>query len=400
MSRKLTGSVLIIAGTTIGAGMLAIPIASAQLGYFGSAMLMTLCWLLMSASALVLLEVLLHFKTDENDFSHIAYKTLGRGGQGLMVVSFLAFIYALLSAYISGGASIVTSTLSQFGVGLNQSISGVLFLGVLGGFVYKSTQGVDKITRLLFSAQGLFFIAMLVLFMPKIDFSLLVENENLALWVAAPVVLTSFGFHIVLPSLVTYLGDEAPKLKYAIVIGSFIPLVTYLLWQLVILGTLPLQGELSFATLKAQDGSIGELVVMLSGILESTSLSILLNLFGHAALMTSFLGVSLAIYDFGYKNLAKNDRIVYKKECSLVLTYLPPFVFVLVYPNGFIRALAYGAVFEAILCILLPVMMLWMLRYRSISGIPSRVGFVMPGGKIFLLILFASSIGMIGLDIW
>ncbi|MEF1306135.1 aromatic amino acid transport family protein, partial [Vibrio owensii] len=58
MSRsKVFGSTLIIAGTTIGAGMLALPLASAGIGFSTSLIIMLGLWALMAFTALLMLEL-------------------------------------------------------------------------------------------------------------------------------------------------------------------------------------------------------------------------------------------------------------------------------------------------------------------------------------------------------
>jgi tyrosine-specific transport protein len=378
----------------VGAGMLAIPLATAQLGFIHSLLLMFGCWVLMSVSALVLLEVTLHFDKNKNSFSQMAGSTLGSPGKIIMYVSFLSFIYALISAYLTGGASMITNLTSYlFDFHIPHEISGLLFLVTLGGFIYVSTAMVDKVNRFLFSGQMIVFIVLLALFMPQIDVNYLMQSEHALWYLAAPVVLTSFGFHTVIPSLVTYMGDEAPKLKWTLIFGSLIPLVCYAFWQASILGTLPLQGEASFATLRETNGSIGEMVVMISHSVASSSLGTSLALFTNLALMTSFLGVSLSLFDFWNKNLSESKRIAYKKPLAFGLTFIPPFLFTLAFPQGFARALAYGAVFEAILCILLPVAMAYVLRKKQTAMI-----FKVWGGTQTLAVLATAGLGMVGLD--
>ena len=57
---KVLGSTLIIAGTTIGAGMLALPLASAGIGFSTSLMIMIALWALMAYTALLMIEVHQH----------------------------------------------------------------------------------------------------------------------------------------------------------------------------------------------------------------------------------------------------------------------------------------------------------------------------------------------------
>ena len=57
LKNKTIGSMLIVAGTTIGAGMLALPIASAGLGFTTALSLIFLTWVLMTYTALLMLEL-------------------------------------------------------------------------------------------------------------------------------------------------------------------------------------------------------------------------------------------------------------------------------------------------------------------------------------------------------
>ena len=57
MKNRTLGSVLIVAGTTIGAGMLAMPLAAAGVGFTGIACLLVGLWMLMSYTSLLLVEV-------------------------------------------------------------------------------------------------------------------------------------------------------------------------------------------------------------------------------------------------------------------------------------------------------------------------------------------------------
>ncbi|MGE3921111.1 MAG: aromatic amino acid transport family protein, partial [Gammaproteobacteria bacterium] len=100
MKSKLIGGILLIVGTSIGAGMLALPVATAPGGFLGAAILLLACWLLMTFSALVILEVNLWLPPDSNIVS-MAQKTAGRFAEVLAWVVYLLLLYSLISAYIS-----------------------------------------------------------------------------------------------------------------------------------------------------------------------------------------------------------------------------------------------------------------------------------------------------------
>lgn len=60
MKNRTLGSVFIVAGTTIGAGMLAMPLAAAGVGFSVTLILLIGLWALMCYTALLLLEVYQH----------------------------------------------------------------------------------------------------------------------------------------------------------------------------------------------------------------------------------------------------------------------------------------------------------------------------------------------------
>ena len=59
---RLFSAICLVAGTCIGGGMLALPVATGISGFIPSTFIMALCWIAMTASALLLLEVNLWMK--------------------------------------------------------------------------------------------------------------------------------------------------------------------------------------------------------------------------------------------------------------------------------------------------------------------------------------------------
>ncbi len=82
---KLLGCTLIIAGTMIGAGMLALPLASAGIGFSTSLMIMLGLWMLMAFNALLMVEI--HQYADKEGALHTLAKQI-LGDKGKWVATF------------------------------------------------------------------------------------------------------------------------------------------------------------------------------------------------------------------------------------------------------------------------------------------------------------------------
>ena len=99
------GGMLLIAGSCIGAGMLALPIVTGLSGFFPSIAMFFCAWLFMTATALLLVEANGWFSRQVNLFT-MTNHALGKWGKGICWMTYLFLFYALLVAYISGIGSL------------------------------------------------------------------------------------------------------------------------------------------------------------------------------------------------------------------------------------------------------------------------------------------------------
>ncbi|WP_338728545.1 aromatic amino acid transport family protein [Shewanella baltica] len=376
---KIFGSLLLIAGTTIGAGMLALPIASAGLGFGTSSAIMLILWALMAYTALLMVEIH-QFAPSDASLNHLAQRLLGRKGQLIANSALMFLLYALCAAYIAGGGEQVNQKLSTWlGLNLPPQAGAILFTLLIGAIVGMGTHCVDLINRGLFALKLLALLLMLALLLPQVESPHLLElplNQGLII-TAIPVIFTSFGFHGSIPSVVRYLGVEVKALRRIMLLGSALPLVIYLLWQV---GS---QGVLSQSQL-LENQSLSSFINQLASVLHSEYLSSAISLFADLALATSFLGVSLGLFDFMASTLRREDDFS-GRSLTAAITFMPPLGFALFYPQGFITALGYAAIALVILAIFLPVAMVWKQRQtRDAANMPT--GYRVAGGKFALML--------------
>ena len=66
---------------------------------------------------------------------------------------------------------------------------------------------------------------------------------------AITVTAAAFGWATLIPSLRVYFKGDIKKLKTAILIGSMIRLICYIIWDAIIMGIIPLTGEHSLVAI-------------------------------------------------------------------------------------------------------------------------------------------------------
>lgn len=389
MKNKILGSALIIAGTTIGAGMLAMPLTSAGMGFGMTVVLLGGLWALLTYTGLLFMEVYQTAKEKEVGVATLAEQYFGMTGRGLATFSLLVLLYALLAAYITGGGSLLSGILPVMGDEATTSKVGILlFTFILGTFVVIGIKGVDGITRLMFLGKIVAFIFVLLMMLPKAKLENLtaVPLDNLLVISAIPIFFTSFGFHVIMGSINSYLDADIRKIRLAVLIGTLIPLSAYLLWQLATHGVLS-QGE--FVALVKQDPTLNGLVKATAQITGSPILGEAVRLFSALALITSFLGVAMGIFE-GVGDLLKRFNLPSNRVVLTPLTFIPPLVFALFYPNGFIAALGYAGLLFAFYGLILPIGLAWKARQLH-PNLPYRVA----GGNWGLVIALVMGIVII-----
>ncbi len=386
MKNKILGSALMIAGTTIGAGMLAMPLTSAGMGFGATALLLVGLWALLAYTGLLFMEVYQTAPQKDVGVASLAEQYFGLIGRVLATFSLLVLLYALLAAYITGGGSLLAGVMPEMAnADMKLKISILIFTAVLGTFVVVGVKSVDGLTRVLFLGKIVAFIAVLLMMLPKAKLENLtaIPLDNLLIISAIPIFFTAFGFHVIMGTINSYLDADIGKIRKSIYIGTAIPLVAYLLWQLATHGVLS-QNE--FTTILTQDPTLNGLVKATSQITGSTILGEMVRLFSVLALITSFLGVSMGIFE-GVGDLLKRLNLPTNRLWLTIATFTPPILFALFYPNGFIKALGYAGLLFAFYGMILPIGLAWKAR-RQYPNLPYRV----IGGNLALVVALIAGI--------
>src|SRR3990167_5282305 len=377
-----------VVGSSIGAGMLALPIATAELGFIGSLILLFTCWAVMLSGALLLLEVNL-WLPQRSHLVSMAKATIGPIGQLIAWLAYLLLLYSLLCAYIAGGSDLLRHLLQTFGMSISPWTAAISFTLLFGWIVYIGVQMVDYVNRGLMLFKFITYFGLIAFLTPFLNPALLAGGalKNITLGTAITVTITSFGFGSIIPSLRIYYAGDVRKLKQTIVIGSLIPLIIYAIWDAIIMGVIPLQGTHGLVAVLNSSDAVSQLVKTLSGVAMSGTVTLFTKVFTSICVLTSFLCVALSLVDF----VADGFQLEKQGKANLfihAIAFLPPLIIVMGFPGIFIDALQYAGIYCAILLLVLPALMAW--RGRYYKGVAGR--FLVPGGRFLLLL-----VGMAGL---
>jgi tyrosine-specific transport protein len=370
------GGTLLIAGTMVGVGMLALPVATGEGGFLPAAVIYILCWLFMLCTGLLLLEVCTWMPKDSNLIT-MAHRLLGPVGRNVCWVVYLFLFVTVMIAHVVGGGSVF----SQFcGGSLPSWLCMVLYVIIFSPVVYLGTKWVDRLNiTLMFGVAASYFLFIGVSY-DKVDLSLLTRSDWSKAWLALPVLFTAFTFQVIIPTLMTYMQRDVKKVRLSIILGTSIPLVVYLIWEFLILGIVPADGLIDAAK-KGQTA-----VAPLKELLQSPLVFTIGRSFAFFTMTTSYIALSLAYLDFLADGL-KVQKKGWKKAVLCLAVFIPPTLVAMTYPHIFISALSYAGGFScAILFGLFPPLMAWVGRYiKKYERNPQ-----IPGGKAFLamLILF------------
>ncbi len=190
---------------------------------------------------------------------------------------------------------------------------------------------------------------------PTTLFNVAEKNASYApyLLMTLPFCLASFGYHGNVPSLMKYYGKDPRTIIRCLTYGTLLALGLYVVWLLVTMGNIP---RPQFIDIAQKGGNIDVLVQALSGVLNSRSLDLLLVVFSNFAVASSFLGVTLGLFDYLADLFGFDDSAMGRFKTAL-LTFIPPMIGGLVKPDGFLYAIGYAGLAATIWAAIVPALL-------------------------------------------
>lgn len=349
------GAILLVAGTCLGSGMVALPIVLSKLGVYIGVAAMVFMWAIMYGAALVTVELNLQAKRSM-PLGQLGKHFSGETAKFLGILSIKLLSYALLSAFLYGISSILHELLPQ------HTQTTILIWCSLCAFLVLSTHMplIDFLNRMLFHSL-LVGLGALILFLwiklPGVSHLPLVPIAcTQGSWTGIlPVIFTAFGFHGMIHALTDYCENDAIVLKRAFFWGSLIPAVIYILWTVGVLGTIYGADRAFYDTMAYKGVEVGDLVRELTDLSHTPWLKTIIWAGMVLKFALSIIGVGLSLRE-ALKPLCQ------KHVPQPVLSALcigPPMLVAYFIPNAFIAVLGFAGMILVIIALFLPLYLLY-----------------------------------------
>jgi len=416
----LLGAITLVAGTTVGAGILALPAKTLAAGFPPSAAALVASWAFMASSGLLIAEVnvntLCSLERSAVSMTSMTSETLGDGASRFSGFVYVVLHYLLLVAYmIQGGALLLE-------IGAGASLADVAlagppaFVALLGSILFFGKQAqLERFNSTLFAGLIAVFGVLLSLGLTQLDTSLLLRSDPVAVVPAVPVLVLSLVYHNVVPTICYQLGCDLPRIRTAILVGSAVPAAMFVAWNAIILGALPYDPDAVSAA--AASGQVFDPLQALRSSGDFFGLTV--RAFSILAIATSFNGFVFGLRDFFADALGWEPALAQQLESSggsaevgealpqtsdgeyetgqkavlFALVLLPPLAVSLSDPSLFFSALDNAGTFGVLVLFgIIPPLMAWQQRYGEDASPVAPPA--LPGGRATLVAMatFAASI--------
>lgn len=293
---KKHGSVLsaaiLLAGGCIGTGFYAVPINAGPAGFYPAAITTILVWFYMLATGFLYLESTLACPDGSNVIS-ISRRLIGKAGMVIAGISFFMTNFFYLTSLLLLSGDLLSLASEHW---LHLKIHKIwFFIGttlLFGGVVFWGTYASDRLNFILFIGLLAAFFGTVFLGMNQVRLENLMPRSWYLVVFSVPIIVTAIDYQSLIPTLSTYLKRDSKKLVKTILIALLFPLVLYLIWIWLIIGSTPFD-----VLWKAyeQNSPIFEGFLLLNGHQAFQTFFHFTSLF---AITTSIIGTGLAGTDF------------------------------------------------------------------------------------------------------
>ena len=322
----------LVAGYTIGAGVLGLPITTGLSGFIPTSISMIIVWVILYGLAWFLAKLFIAKKDAGCDYVSLYAEELGSVGKWLSIIGFLIIYYGALTAYLSGAAGIIKGL---FNLNIPVGIVGLFCFVVYTLIIIFGIKAVEKGNFIFMVILVISFIYLVCMIVPHMK----IERFTYVDWEFTPCAFSILIFSaipfLIVPTVCRPLNFSPKPIFYSLVIGGVISFLISYTWITVVIGALPLKGEGDNNLLYAYTHGISA-SLPLADLLKCKFIFAATALFSVLAISTSYLGTGIAIV--GFVDDFNHFKIKLKRKYHIyAVAFLPSLIIVLIDPNIFLR---------------------------------------------------------------
>ena len=234
MNKKFWATTFTLSGTIIGAGILGLPYIFAQSGY-----LVGLSWLVALTAIMLYVNLILAETTLRTKGAHqltgYAKKYLGKRGEHLMLLAVVFGIYSALLAYLIGEGNSLSAI---FPGNIPPILFTIIFWLVITTLLQKGMKELKQIETWGVTTIIIIIICIFIIYLPQIQLdNLTTYNPHATTLPIGVIMFALLGFSSI-PELRREIKGQESLLRNAIIIGTLIPSVLYIIFTATFVGTL------------------------------------------------------------------------------------------------------------------------------------------------------------------
>ena len=362
-NQKFWATTFTLSGTIIGAGILGLPRVFAQSG-----LLIGLLWLILIGTIMIFVNLCLGEVTLKTKGNHqlpgYAETYLGKRGKNIMFFAMIFGIYSALLAYLVGEGESLSRVLHG---NISPLLLGIVFWLVMTFLSLEGLKGLKKVetwglVAIITIVFGIFFR-----YVPQVNPTNLTAIDSTHVFTPIGVIIFALLGFSSIPELRREIKGSEKLFKKAIIYGSIIPIILYIMFSVIFIGVL--------------GANINEVATLSFGPITT--------ILGIFTLLTSFFVLSFSLKDvYQYDlNLSPGKTFFFASIVPLLL-YIAVSIFELA---NFTQILSIGGVVSGGLTgILILLISIKAKRVKKEAPINMKVNW-----KIFFLITLLFIVGII-----
>ncbi len=345
--KKIFTGILIIVSSSIGAGILGMPITCSLAGFIPSVIIMLLTVLYMNILAKIIIK--LFFVTNSTDLTNIFEKILSKKFSKIGDIIYCFLFISINSAYISKSTEliqIIAENITKYKLDINICYAIIILITTMiintknDNFNYT-----NKILTIFLIGMFIIIIAKYLVLETKIKNLTYTNLTNIKY--IYPILITSFGFHNILPYIKNEFKNE-DKINKIINIGMIITLIIYLTWIFLIMSVKDEYYKLGTLESYKSDKIITELITKTK---NNNIIIALLNIFSFTAIITSIFSIVISMKLYFLTKIKNINPLILN-----ILILIPPLIIIKINTHIFFTALEIsGSILTLIFFGLLPI---------------------------------------------